>query len=315
MQSPRVSMPLNALRSFEAAARLGSFRAAAEELGVTPSAVSLQIRRLEQILGRPLFVRGHRSISLSETGEQLAPGLSELFSRLDQLLSLKIGPENRLLRVSAMPSFASQWLAPRLGDFSSRYGEFQVRVAGEDRLETFDRDEVDFGIRYGPGDYAHLRSEMIASAEATPVCSPEFAEKHASALTTPEGLLSLPLLEDEVARIAPGLPTWQSWFQAAGLRAAALHRGPRFESLHLALMAAICGQGVALGLTPLIDDDVVAGRLVRPFDVQVRSSFSFWLIYRPERARERKIASFRAWILEEMEDSRKRLLNTGPTPV
>jgi len=101
-------MPLNSLRSFEAAARLGSFRAAAEELGVTPSAVSLQIRRLEEILTRPLFVRRHRSVVLSETGKQLAPTLSRLFSEMEELLSASIGPESSLLRVSAMPSFLSQ---------------------------------------------------------------------------------------------------------------------------------------------------------------------------------------------------------------
>src|SRR4029434_1057703 len=132
----KVPMPLNALRSFEASARLGSFNAAAEELGVTPSAVSLQVRRLEEILGRPLFIRGHRSITLSEPGAKLAPGLSDLFTQLEQLLALNFGPEARLIRVTAMASFAIHYLAPRLGRFAEQYSDYPGRVAREDRPGT-----------------------------------------------------------------------------------------------------------------------------------------------------------------------------------
>ncbi len=292
-------MPLNALRSFEAAARLGSFNAAAAELGVTPAAISLQVRRLEEVMGRPLFVRGHRSVKLSEAGARLSPGLSKLFSRMEHLLAQTIGSENALLRVSAMPSFASEWLAPRLGRFTSANPEYAIRVAGEDKLITLDRDEADVGIRYGSGDYSGLLCEMIAPASATPVCSPQFAEKHAAALVHPVGLLGLPLLYDEIAEIAPGLPTWESWFEAANVKGRVPKSGPRFESLHLALTAAQRGQGIALGLTPLIDEDVDAGNLVRPFPITVRSRFSFWLVLKAERARERKIATFREWLHQE----------------
>jgi LysR family glycine cleavage system transcriptional activator len=298
-------MPLNALRSFEAAARLGSFRAAAEELAVTPSAVSLQVRRLEEILGRPLFVRSHRSVALSETGARLAPRLSELFSEMQDLLHVNIGPESSLLRVSAMPSFAHQWLAPRLGRFSDRYPQYQIRVVGEDQLVSFDRGEADIGIRYGAGDYPGLHSELIAKVEAFPVCSPDFAERYGRALSSPSGLLQLPLIEDEIARRAPGLPTWRDWFAAAAVPVDGLPPGARFESLHMALMAALRGQGVALGLSPLVDDDLAAGNLMRPFEVAIPSSFSFWLVCKPERAAERKIAAFRAWITDEIGASQR----------
>src|SRR4029450_6794402 len=296
----KVPMPLNALRSFEAAARLGSFRAAAEELAVTPSAVSLQVRRLEEILGRPLFVRGHRSVTLSESGVRIAPRLSELFSEMEQLLSGSIGPENSLLRVSAMPSFAHQWLAPRLGRFSDRFPQYQMRVVGEDQLVWLDRSEPGGGIRYGAGEYQGLHSELIAKAEAFPVCSPDFAEQHRGSLSTPSDLLGLPLIEDETGRRAPGLPTWRDWFEAADVPVSSLPQGARFESLHMALMAALRGQGVALGLTPLVDDDLAAGELVRPFEIAIPSSFSFWLVCKPERVNERKIAAFRAWIADEI---------------
>jgi len=294
----KVPMPLNALRSFEAAARLGSFRAAAEKLAVTPSAVSLQVRRLEEMLGRPLFIRAHRSIALSETGAALAPKLGELFSQMEELLGTAIGPEANLLRVSAMPSFANQWLAPRLGRFLVQFPQFQVRIAGEDRLESFDRDEIDIGLRYGPGQYPGLHSEMIARAEAFPVCSPAFARKHANLLSSPEGLIGLPLMEDDSGKIAHGLPTWARWFEAAGI-AKSQTAGLRFESLHMALMGALNGQGIALGLTPLLDMDLAAGRLVRLFDIAIPSAFSFWLVCKPERRAERKIAAFRGWIMEE----------------
>ena len=293
-------MPLNALRSFEAAARLGSFRAAAEELGVTPSAVSLQIRRLEEILARPLFVRSHRSVALSEAGARLAPRLSELFSDMEHLLNVNIGPETSLLRVSAMPSFAHQWLAPRLGRFSDRYPQYQLRIVGEDQLMSFDRSDVDIGIRYGGGEYPGLHSELIAKVEAYPVCSPDFAERYRRALSSPSGLLELPLIEDETARRAPGLPSWGDWFEAAAVPIDRLPPGARFESLHMALMAALSGQGVALGLSPLVDNDLAAGNLVRPFEIAIPSSFSFWLVCKPDRARERKIAAFRAWIADEI---------------
>jgi len=293
-------MPLNSLRSFEAAARLGSFRAAAEELGVTPSAVSLQIRRLEEILTRPLFVRRHRSVVLSETGEQLAPTLSRLFSEMEELLSASIGPESSLLRVSAMPSFAHQWLAPRLGRFAARFPQYQVRIAGEDNLASFDHDEVDIGIRYGPGSYEGLYCELIAKVEAYPVCSPDFADRHKGEIAHPAALREAPLIEDEIARKASGLPTWRSWFEAAGVTSDSLPAGPRFESHHMALMAAMKGQGVALGLSPLVADDVAAGDLLRLFETAVPSNYSFWLVCKKGRANERKIAAFRTWMADEI---------------
>lgn len=293
-------MPLNALRSFEAAARLGSFREAAEELSVTPSAVSLQVRRLEEIFGRPLFARGHRAVTLTPTGASLAPRLSKLFSEMEQLLSASLGGETSLLRISAMPSFANQWLAPRLGRFLELHPEYQVRVAGEDGLVSFDRNEADIGLRYGRGDYRDLHTELLSKVEAFPVCSPAFASRHAGNLRHPRDLADLPLLQDEVALKQPGLPTWHEWFKAAGVAELVAPSGPRFESLHMALMGAVNGQGVALGLTPLVETELSSGRLVRLFDVAIPSSFSFWLVCSADRAKSRKIAAFRSWIMSEL---------------
>lgn len=291
---------LAALRSFEAAARRLSFNEAAEELGVTPAAVSLQIRRLEERIERPLFVRGHRSLELSQTGARLAPQLTQVFSDLERLLTEVLAPETATLRVSAMPSFGSKWLAPRLARFTEARPEYAVRVEGGDALATFDRDDVDIGLRYGPGGYGGLFHERIAEARAFPVCSPAFAARHPQLVAAPEALAGATLLQDEIALKAAGLPTWETWFAKAGVTAP-VARGPRFESQHMALAAAIAGQGVALGLAPLVDDDIAAGRLIRLFDIEMSSPFAFWLLCRADRAGERKILAFQRWIAREMD--------------
>jgi LysR family glycine cleavage system transcriptional activator len=288
--------PLNALRSFEAAARHESFAAAAEELGVTASAISVQIKRLEARIGRPLFIRGHRHVRLSEVGARLAPALSALFVDLDRLLAEIVEPATDSLLISAMPSFATKWLAPRLTDFSNRMPSYPVRVTGADHLVDFDRDGVDVGLRYGPGGYGPLHAEKIAEARVFAVCSPAFLASHPLAALDPAALLDLPLISDETSLRAPGLPDWAGWFAAAGVKPAAPPRGPVFESFHMALEAAAGDQGVALGLTPLVDEDLRAGRVTRLFETELASPFSFWFVCRRDRLRERKIRAFRDWI-------------------
>jgi LysR family glycine cleavage system transcriptional activator len=306
MRTSRGHISLNALRVFEAAARLLSFNDAAAELGVTPSAVSMQIRRLEELIGRSLFVRAHRSVTLSETGTRLGPGLIALFADIERLVSNVVDTETAALRISAMPSFAATWLPPRLAGFSVRHPEYEVRIEGADALADFVRGEIDIGLRYGAGAYPDLHCEKIADAMAFPVCSPAFAARHEAALAAPGALLGLPLLYDEIAALAPGLPTWSSWFEAAGVEGMSRDRGLLFESHHMALAAAQSGQGVALGLTPLVNDDIAAGRLVRLFDIEIGSAYAFWLVCRPDRLKERKIAVFRAWLIGEMNLSQSR---------
>lgn len=290
--------PLNALRSFEAAARHLSFVAAAAELGVTASAISVQVKRLEARIGRPLFERGHRSVRLSETGARLAPALGTIFVELDRLLTEVVEPVAGSIQLSAMPSFATRWLAPRLAGFAQLRPTYPVRLVGADTLVDFDRDGVDIGLRYGPGGYAPLHFERIAAAQAFPVCSPAFRAAHADRLGDPSGLAGLPLLTDETSLQSPGLPSWPNWFAAAGV-AAAPGRGPQFDSLHMALAAAVAGQGVALGLTPLVDEDLASGALVRLFETALPSPYAFWFVCRADRLRERKIRAFRDWILAE----------------
>jgi LysR family transcriptional regulator, glycine cleavage system transcriptional activator len=296
MGTPIRNLPLNALRSFDAAARHLSFAAAAAELGVTAAAVSVQVRRLEEWVGAPLFVRGHRSIALSLTGQTLAPRLKALFVEMEHLLSEVANFDVTSLQISAMPSFASKWVAPRLASFISRYPQIQVRIVGADRRVDFDRDGVDIGLRYGDGDYGELHSELIAPAVASPVCSPELARACAG---DPARIDSALLLHDESSLVAPGLPTWSAWFAQAGVPRLVDGGGALFSNSHMALAAAVAGQGFALGLAPLVDEDLAAGRLVRPFALEIASAFSFWFVCRRDRLQEPKIAAFRAWVLEQ----------------
>ncbi|THD59054.1 LysR substrate-binding domain-containing protein [Phenylobacterium sp.] len=288
--------PLNALRSFETAARRLSFANAAAELGVTPSAISIQIRRLEARIGRPLFERGHRRVSLSPLGARLAPALSAIFRDLDRLLEITLAAETDTLMISAMPSFATKWLAPRLAAFNALWPSIGVRVVGADHLVDFDHDGVDVGLRYGPGDYSGLYVERLAQARAFPVCSPGFRDAHADLLRTASGLARLQLIGDETALRASGLPDWGAWFSAAGAKGIP-RIGPVFESLHMALSGAAAGQGVALGLTPLVDEDLRSGALVRLFATEIVSPYSFWLVCRKDRLRDRKVRAFRDWMV------------------
>ncbi len=296
MASPLRNLPLNALRSFDAAARHLSFAAAAGELGVTAAAISVQVRRLEDWVGTPLFVRGHRSVALSATGRKLAPRLTSLFMEMEQLLSQVADFDTTSLQVSAMPTFASKWVAPRLAGFIARYPHLQVRIHGADRRADFERDGIDVGLRYGDGHYPDLHHEQIARAVAFPVCSPELARRCGP---DPGQIDAALLLHDESSLVAPGLPTWNGWFAQAGIARSVEGGGALFGNSHMALSAAVAGQGFALGLTPLVDDDLASGRLVRPFSGELASPFGFWFVCRRDRRDEPKIAAFRDWIFAE----------------
>ncbi len=290
------NLPLNALRSFDAAARHLSFAAAAAELGVTAAAVSVQVRRLEEWVGVPLFVRGHRCITLSGTGRTLAPRLTALFLEMERLLSQVAEFDATSLQISAMATLASKWVAPRLASFTRQFPQLQVRIVAADRRVDFERDGVDIGLRYGDGNYPELYSREIARARAFPVCSPALAARYG---TDPSRIESALLLHDESSLVAPGLPTWSEWFAQAGAARVIEGSGALFGNSHMALAAAVSGQGFALGLAPLVDEDLATGRLVKPFATELPSSFGFWFVCRRERLEEPKIAAFHRWIFEQ----------------
>lgn len=308
------SLPsLNALRVFEAVARHLSFAQAAEELHVTPGAVSHQIAALENTLGVLLFKRDARAVSLSPAAEACLPTLALGFNALREAIRLlQADAPASALTVSVAPAFATRWLLPRLSRFAAAHPEIELQVSSGMGLidavrpeasvslgETSDHGaSADLTIRFGRGVYPGCRSDKLFSVAVTPVCSPRLMTG-AHPLNTPDDLRHHLLLHDDTAYFDDRRPDWKVWLEAAGVTGIDASRGPRFSHSGLALDAAADGLGVALGISLLVAHDVDAGRLVVPFAVQLPSSFAYYLVY-PETATERApLTAFRAWLLEE----------------
>ena len=288
-------LPLNALRTFEAAARQLSFTFAAEELSVTQSAVSHQIRTLETALGTPLFRRLPRGLLLTDAGQTLLPVVRNAFDELTAALDrLKTADQGGTLTVSVMPSFAAKWLVPRLSRFHAAYPAIDLRISANERLADLARDSIDVAVRFGDGAWSGLRCERMFGESVTPMCTPALART----LAGPRDLARVTLLHEEMLPLGR-FPDWASWLRAAGVTGVDASRGPRFSHTHLMLQAAIDGHGVALGQTLLAADDLAAGRLVEPFSLRLATGFSYWLVSLPAAAESPKIGAFRAWIEAE----------------
>ena len=293
--------PLNALRAFEAAARHLSFTKAAEELSVTPAAISHQIKALEAQLGVALFHRLTRALRLTDAGQAAFPKLGEGFDRLAEAAELlRAHRSDPTLGVSVPPSFGAKWLVPRLESLHAAHPDLEVRIDATDRLTDFASDRVDVALRYGSGHYPGHRVDRLFGGEMVPVCSPQLAEG-AHPLRVPGDLRHHTLLHMDWARGDETEPSWRMWLLAAGVTGVDPTRGPRFSMDTLVLQAAIEGQGVALASHVIAAHDLAAGRLVVPFDVSVCDPLDFaYFVVSPERTAEiPKIAAFRAWVLAE----------------
>lgn len=291
----RARLPLNALRTFEACARLGSFLKAAEELSVTPGAVSRQVKALEAELGVRLFDRFNRAVRLTEVGERLAQGVGEGLTQLEAAVHRVRPAADGPLVVSVLHSFAAKWLAPRLAQFEVEHPDTPVLVSASDRAVDLAREGVDVAIRYGVGPYPGLDAQLLMSGRVGPVCSPRLLEGP-NALRTPQDLARAVLIHD-ITYLAEE-PQWSSWLAANGVTGADLTRGPSFSNSYMAIDAAVAGRGVALIQLALVSDDLAAGRLVQVFD-SVESPFKHWAICLPERADAAKIRRFRRWLLAQ----------------
>ena len=293
--------PLNALRAFEAAARHLSFAKAAEELNVTPAAISHQVKALEDYCQVKLFRRLTRALLLTDAGQAALPGLREGFDRLAEAAErLQSARPGNVLTISVAPSFGAKWLVPRLDRFRARHPEYEVRIDATDHTVDFSREAVDVGLRYGRGNYPGLRADALLTEVSTPVCSPRLLEGE-RALRAPEDLRHHTLLHVSWQTEDDSAPNWRMWLLAAGVRDVDPTRGLSFNQETLAIQAAIEGQGVALTGSVLAGDDLAAGRLVRPFELSLCDpvDFGYYIVSPEETAGHPKVAAFRGWILDE----------------
>ncbi|MCW9043294.1 MAG: transcriptional regulator GcvA [Pseudopelagicola sp.] len=290
--------PLTALRAFEAAARHMSFAKAAEELSVTPAALSFQIKSLEDHLGQPLFIRLNRAVKLTEAGRCLAPGATEGFERLTAAWrATRRLQDSTTLNITAGPAFTAKWLAPRLYEFAHAHPEIDLRFSATLRMLDFDLDEVDVAIRFGYGPDDGLWSIPLDPGEwVTPVMTPALAAQY----PTPESLRDAPLMyDDSIAFLRPACD-WPTWFRATGLDHSPTH-GPHFSQADHAVDAALAGAGVVLGRRAMVIKDLHEGRLVAPYGIALESKAHFRFLCRLGTENRPQIAAFREWILAEID--------------
>lgn len=288
---------LNALRAFWAAARHRSFAAAADELHVTASAVSLQIRQLEEELEFKLFERTPKGLVLTPQGARLLPGINQAFEHLKGTIASidDAAPDKSGLSISVAPSFATKWLLPRLGTFLERHPGIEVDVKANVELTDFSKEDIDLAIRYGAGSYPGLSVELLLEDRMFPVCSPELLMRYGQ--RNPLKVFSeAPLLHDISADRDPAVPSWKMWLKASGLDDVDWRKGPRFNQTALTLDAALAGLGIALAPALLVDTDLAAGRLVRLAHDEVKGDFAYYLVHPAERGQLPALRQFKAWL-------------------
>ena len=288
--------PLRSLRAFESAARHLSFARAADELHVTPAAISQQIKLLEDHLGQALFRRAG-GVSLTEPAAAALPLLTDAFDRLERAVErLRVGRDGGPLVVSAPPSFAARWLIPRLERFQIQYPEIDLHLAASVRLVDFDTEDVDMAIRYGNGLYGGLHVERLKAEAVVAVAHPRLAAD----LTAPADLLKATLLHNEGMNWDTTYPDWPGWLKNAGVTADGPLKLRAFGDANLLIQAATSGLGAALVWQTLVAEELEQGRLVALFPAQPLTN-AYHLVCPPNRLNSPKVTAFRAWVMSEAE--------------
>ncbi len=309
--------PLNALRAFEAAARHASFKLAAQELHVTPGAVSHQVKLLEDYLGVPLFRRLTRALELTTEAHAMLPKVREGLDALQAAVARVRAREDMCsLTVVMPPNFAARWLIPRLGRFTTTHPNIELHMASRQAMvdgrengvpvvpEADTRADSPVAmVRFGTGHYPGSRVDEVFSAVYVPVCSPQLL-KGPHALRKPEDLRHHTLLHDDTVIEEGARPSWNDWLQSVGVTDIDATRGPHFSDAALAMDAAIEGLGVTLAIRSLVKPEIEAGRLAVPFDIAATTGYAYYLVT-PEAATEnRAVAAFRDWLLDEAKEER-----------
>lgn len=288
--------PLNALKAFEAAARHLSFTKAADELFVTQAAVSHQIKALEEFLSMKLFLRRNRTLLLTEEGQAYFLELKDIFKSLQEATERLLAKGSKgAVTVAMPPSFASQWLVPRISKFSAVHPDIDVRIKAVDFDEGFLADDVDVAIYYGKGRWNGLKADKLHTEYLTPLCSPLL-------FSGPKPLQKLSDLRHHVLLHDMSRDAWKNWLKSVGVFGVNVNQGPVFSHSMLVLQAAALGQGIALGNTILARPELDAGRLIMPFEEKVASRDAFYLVCDEAQADLGKIAAFRTWILAQVEE-------------
>ncbi len=283
---------LNGLRAFEAAARHQSFTRAAEELNVSQTAVSHQIRTLEERLGLKLFDRRGRALRLTEAAKNYLPSVRSAFDELYDATERLIRRDgDATLTVSTLTTFAAKWLVPRLGGFQDLHPEISIRITTSMATVDFDRDDVDVAIRYGRGDWPGLRVDRLIREDIFPVCCPKLLDGP-HPLVRPDDLASHTLLH-----VVGFREDWRVWLTAANVDGVDSSSGLKFDVAINALQAAIEGVGVALGRTALVEGDLATGRLVAPFDISLPIEAAYYVVAPAATADRAKIKAFREWLI------------------
>jgi LysR family glycine cleavage system transcriptional activator len=282
---------------FEAAARHENFTRAAAELGMTQAAVSYQIRLLEERLGVPLFLRSRRRVTLSEAGRKAAPLVSNAFDLIEDAFGSVVAADEGVLSITTTQTFATNWLAPRLGAFQVDRPELAVRLHTGNELIDFASEEADVAIRLGRGGWPGLKCQFLFHVAMAPMCSPGFRDAHR--IGEPADLLRVPLLSAEER-------FWKAWFEQAGVALPDQPPPPgiRLDSQVMEANSAMAGHGAAM-LSPIFwRSELAAGRLVQLFPATVVEGLAYWLVYPEHRRNQAKIRVFRDWTLAEVEAQR-----------
>jgi LysR family glycine cleavage system transcriptional activator len=306
--------PLSALRVFEAAARHESFKQAAEELFVTPGAVSQQIRLLEEHVGVELFVRDGRRVVLSDAGKASAQILREAFEKMFEATRLmKAGTQKGRVTVSAAPSFAAKWLMPRLYEFSAANEDIDVWVSADMTPVDFAVTDIDLAVRYGNGHYSGLHVEHLLAEAVVPVCSPLLFE--AAPIRKPADLAHHVLLHD-AGDGDPSCPDWPMWLKAHGVEGVDATRGPRFNQASMVIEAAVAGRGVALAKRAIADADLQAGRLKVLFDEKdAPLNYGYYLVWPQTREPTPAQLRFMDWLRDEARKAEPAPRDSAERPV
>ena len=300
--------PLSALCAIEAVARLGSVTRAANELSLTQSAVSHNIRLAEEALGIVLFRRDTTGTVVLPRGEMLGSAIYEGLSEIaDAIAKVRRNDAGSSLTVSILPGFAIKWFFPRLIRFDEANPKVELSILATANLADFDAGESMVALRYGTGNYPGLHVDCLFAEDMFPVCAKDYTAKNSRPLTCATELPNHTLIHDDIWPLLQTVPGWRAWLDAQGHPEVPAETGRHFSQSNLSIEAAAAGLGVCLGRSPLVLDDLLEGRLVRPFGDAEPTGYSYYFVCPPQALNIPKVAKFREWLLTEAEQTRSAL--------